>query len=186
MNMKNVKQDIKKGVGDLGDKLKMEKGQGYQALVGSVLQKSTMVKDILGMSDAMVEGIYGQAYRLYNNGKYREAVHLFRMLIMLNSIEPKYLMGLAACFHMLKEYQAAVDTYALCGFLDTGNPLPYFHASDCYLQMKDVPSAVVSLNLAIKRAQGKPEYKILHDRCVITVEGLNKQLEEMYKNRKKG
>lgn len=181
MNQKNIKQDIKKGIEDIGEELKEEKGKDYSDLIEKVLKKSLMVKDMLGMSDAMVEGIYSQAYRLYNNGKYREAVHLFRLLIMLNSTEPKYLMGLAACFHMLKEYKAAVETYALCSILDQENPLPSFHSSDCYLQIKDIPSAIVSLNLAVKRAKGKMEYKILHDRCVITLEGLNKQYQEMVK-----
>ncbi len=159
--MKNPKQGIKKAVENVGSELKARKEKDLKILSGNLFKRDYLMKDILGMSDNMVEGIYGQAYRLYNNGKYKDAAHLFRLLIMLNSTEPKYLMGLAACFHMMKEYKSATETYTLCAMLDGDNPLPHFHSSDCYLQMKDAGSAIISLTMAIKRTENKPEYNTL-------------------------
>ena len=42
---------------------------------------------------------------------------------MLNAMEPKYILGLAACFHMLKEYFNAIQTYTMCSALDLQNPI---------------------------------------------------------------
>jgi type III secretion system low calcium response chaperone LcrH/SycD len=180
--MKNTKQSIKKAVENVGSQLKDTKGADFEAMSRNLFKRDFLMKDALGMSDNMVEGIYGQAYRLYNNGKYKDAAHLFRLLVMLNSTESKYLMGLAACFHMMKEYKSATETYALCSMLDGNNPLPHFHASDCYLQMKDSGSAIISLTMAIKRAEGKPEFQILKDRAMLTLEALKKDLSEKFKN----
>jgi len=105
----------------------------------------------------MVEGIYGQAYRLYQTGRYNDASQLFRLLIMINSTDPKFTLGLGACMHMLKDYKAAAGIYALCAVIDPDNPLPHYHASDCFLQMNDKPSALIALELAVKKAAERPD-----------------------------
>ena len=133
-------------------------------------------KDLLKITDAQAEGIYAQAYRLYNTGKYKDACNLFRLLVMINSTEAKYALGMAACFHMQKEYKAAADMYMLCSILDPASPIPPFHASDCYIQMKDRVSALFSLELAVQKAGQKPEYKVLKDRALLTISTLKKEL----------
>ena len=115
--MKADQHQIKKATEEIGAHMDKQKGQ-TKSLMSKVVQRGTRPQDIMGLSDAMVEGIYGQAYRLYNTGKYRDASQLFRLLIMLNSTEPKYAMGFAACFHMLKEYKSAADAYALAALVD--------------------------------------------------------------------
>ncbi len=52
-------------------------------LYSKVVKQGGSFKDALGLSDAIVEGIYAQAYRLYNTGKYQEVTDLFRMLVIL-------------------------------------------------------------------------------------------------------
>lgn len=141
-------------------------------LSDKMLKGGMLPKDALGLSDALVEGIYAQAYRLYNTGKYSESIHLFRMLVMLNSTESKYILGLAACFHMLKEYQNAVQVYSMCAMLDPENPIPHYHASDCYVQMQDPLSAIISLNLAVQRAGEKPQYVKIKERALLTIDSL--------------
>ncbi len=66
-------------------------------------------------------------------------------------MEPSNTLGIAACFHMLKEYKNAVQAYMICAMLDPENPIPHFHASDCYVEMKDNLSAIISLDLAVQR-----------------------------------
>jgi len=135
-------------------------------------------KDYMDLSDETVEGIYAQAYRLYKNGQYKEASQLFRFLIMLNVGEPKYLLGLGACLQMLKEYLKAAEAYALCSAIDPSSPLPYYHASDCYLKMNDKVSAAANLELAAKHAGDRPEYATIKDRCLMGLENIKKELSE--------
>jgi type III secretion system low calcium response chaperone LcrH/SycD len=179
--MKSDRNQVKKGTEDLGAKISKEPvGKGleknYNKVAQNLIQKGFIPKDAMGLSDQMVEGIYGQAYRLYQTGRYNDASQLFRLLIMINSTEPKYAFGLAACFHMMKEYKNAAETYSICALIEPDSPVPHYHASDCYLQMKDNISALIALELAVKRAGQKPEFKALKDRAQLTIESLKKEL----------
>lgn len=174
--MKGEQQQIKKATGQIGTGIKENVTPQVKETVQRITRKGVSPKDAMGLTDAMVEGIYGQAYRLYNTGKYHDAAQLFRLLIMLNATEPKYVMGLAACFHLMKEYKSAVDTYAVLGVIDPENPISFYHSSDCYIQMGDTLSAVVALEMAIKRSGDKPEFKTLKDRAAMTVESLKSEI----------
>ena len=134
------------------------------------------MKDVLGLNEQMIEGIYGQAFRLYNTGKYKEASQLFRLLIVLNSSDPKYVMGLAACLHMMKEYMAAAELYTLCSFLDPRSPIPGYHASDCYIALGDRSSAIAVLEMAVARSNQRSEYSQLKDRALLTIASLQQEL----------
>lgn len=142
-----------------------------------ILEQGLSPKDAMGLSSQLLEGIYAQAYRLYNTGKYVEASHLFRMLILMDPSESKYVLGLAACFHMLKEYKNAIQTYTMCAILDASTPLPHYHSSDCFIQMKDYLSAIVCLELAIKCAGARPEYAKLKERAMLSLESIKQQLQ---------
>jgi type III secretion system low calcium response chaperone LcrH/SycD len=179
--MKGEQSQIKKATTKVGAELKQEKVKEVKAATENVVKKGLAPKDLMGMSDAMVEGVYGQAYRLYNTGKYKEASHLFRLLIMLNATESKYSMGLAACYHMLKAYESAVQVYAICALLDPENPIPHYHSSDCYIQMGDKVSAMIALKMAQERAGNKPQYATLKDRTALTIKSLQKEIEKINK-----
>lgn len=179
--MKGEQQQIKKAAEQLGSGVNDESAESLKAAMDKATRKGTSPKDALGLTDAMVEGVYGQAYRLYNTGKYKDAIKIFRLLLMINSTEPKYAMGLAACFHMLKDYKIAADTYSIVGVIDPESPISFYHASDCFLQMGDSVSALVALEMAIKRAGEKPEFRTLKDRAVLTAESLKKEVAKTQK-----
>lgn len=173
--MKNTRHAIKSAADQVGEHMKETRGEDYADLAAKAFKGNLSIKTLAGVSDEKEEAIYGQAYLLYNTGRYREAAEIFRVLITVNSTEPKYMVGLAACFHMLKEYDAAISTYMICTFLDPQNPLPHFHLSDCYLQLNDTLSAKVALKEAINRAGDKPQFKTLKERSEITLAGLEKE-----------
>lgn len=176
--MKSEQVKVNKASGNVARELKKETTQNFETVAGNIVEKGIVPAEALGLNDEMLEGIYGQAYRLYNTGKYQEAAQLFRLLIMVDSMEGKYSMGLAACYHMLKEYKNAVDAYTLCSIIDPDNPLPQYHASDCYIQMKDDLSAVIALELAIKRAGNQEQYRTLVDRSKMMVESLKQKIKK--------
>lgn len=172
--MKGEQEKIKKSVDALGAELEEEKKEKVDGASDKLTQSSFLPKDIMGVSDAMVEGIYGQAYRLYNTGKYKDAAQLFRTMVMLNPTEPRYAMGLAACSHMLKDYAYAIEQYTYASMIDPDNPVPAYHSSDCCIQQGDKISAIIALEMAIKRAGNKPEYAVLKDRATLTLQSLKK------------
>jgi type III secretion system low calcium response chaperone LcrH/SycD len=180
-NMKGsrgTKGQMKKEAMNLSGENKQEVENSFDELTEKIFRKGMLPKDAMGINSNMLEGIYAQAYRLYNTGKYIEAAHLFRMLILLSSTESKYVLGLAACLHMLKEYKNAIQTYTMCTVLDPQNPIPYYHSSDCFIQMKDYLSAMVCLELAVQKSANKPEYSKLKERALLSLESIKKQQNE--------
>ncbi len=177
--MGNITQDAaassKMKTGDATEDLQKRNKDLFQKATGMVVKEGSNVKDALGLTDAMIEGIYGQAYRLYNTGKFKDASQIFRMLIMLCPNDARFLMGLAACHHMAKDFLSAINTYTICSMLDGENPVPLYHASDCMIQIGDQASALIVLEMAVERAGDKPEYKTLKDRALLTVDSLKKE-----------
>lgn len=173
--MKGEKEQLKKAAESVGSNLKAAQPEAVKSAVQKATRKGGSPKDALGLTDAMIEGIYGQAYRLYNTGKYKEAGQIFRLLLMINAAEPKYSLGLAACFHMKKEFENAISAYTTCSFMDPESPIPYYHLADCYIQLEDIPSAIVALQTAVEKSGAKPEYKTLKDRAALMIEGMKKE-----------
>ncbi|MBA2726817.1 MAG: SycD/LcrH family type III secretion system chaperone [Parachlamydiaceae bacterium] len=176
--MEGSRHEVKKALAEMSKTLGTEMPKEFEAIADRVLKKGANPRDALGLSDQMIEGIYGQAYRLYNTGKYKDASDLFRLLIMLNPTEQKYTLGMAACYHMMKEYQAAGHLYTVCAMLDPLSPVPHYHASDCYLQLGDKVSALIALEMAIKRSGDKAEFQQLKDRATLTVNSLREEIEK--------
>lgn len=144
-----------------------------------MFKQGLTAKDAMKIDPAALENIYAQAYRLYNTGKYVEASHIFRLLVLMNAMEPKYMLGFAACFHMLKEYENAAHCYTLCSTIDSESPIPYYHVSDCYSHIGDKASSIISLEMAIERAGSKPEFAKLKERSQLTLKTLKKELKDL-------
>lgn len=169
-------REIQKGVEEMGEKMSAEISGQLKEVVGKVIEKGVAMRDVLGLQSEVTEGIYGQAFRLYNSGKYKEASQLFRLLVVLNGTEVKFAMGLAACFHMMKEYVTAAELYTVCGLLDPSSPVPYYHASDCYLAIGDKASAIIALEMAVSRSKEREAFAQLKDRATLTMTKLKEEL----------
>ncbi len=160
-------------------------GDAAYKISNNIFQKGMLPKDALGISNARIEAMYGQAYRLFNSGNYKEAMNLFNMLVFLNITDAKYTLGLAACLHKLKHYKLAADTYAKCSMLDPKSPVPFYQMALCYLELGDPLSAIVCLELAIKLCGEKNEYMELKGTCELTIHGLNQAAENQTKREMK-
>ena len=176
--MKSGEQEIKQAAATVGDVIAEKKQEEIAAAIKNVTRGPLSLQDNIGFSDAMVEGVYAQAYRLYNTGKYREAAQLFRTLIMIDPGASKFSMGLAACLHMAKDYAGAVKVYTLLNVIDAKNPVPFYHMSDCLIQMKDSLSALLMLKMAVKYAGEKPVYQVLKSRALLMIENLEKEIKD--------
>lgn len=177
--MKHGKEAMRNAADEAAQKFAKKKQEAFAKL--NSLEKFKTAQAGGGITDEGMEGLYSQAYLLYNTGKYKDGLQVFRLLALLNPMESKFIMGLAACFHMMKEYRSASSTYALVTILDPQNPVPCYHNSDCYIQMGDKISAMTALEMAVKRAGDKPEFSALKQRAIITLDALKKELEKLAK-----
>jgi type III secretion system low calcium response chaperone LcrH/SycD len=150
--------------------------KGGKAFFDNIFEKGMMPKDALGVQESDTEALYAQGYQLYNMGKYKDARSVFGSLMLIDPIDPRFLFGHAACSHMLEEYKVAADMYMHQAIVAPDDPIPYYHAADCYIKLGDLFSASVSLNLVIKRSGSEEKYKMIKERSEMTVKKIEEQL----------
>lgn len=155
--------------------------EALATIMDAVLKRGISPKVALKINDSTIEAIYSQAYNLYNQGKYKEASYIFRLLMLLDPTTAKHILGLAACMHRSKDYMNAANMYFLCAALDPTNPLPHYHSVDCYLQMEALPLAISSLETTIKVCGTQPQYAILKERAELLKSSLDQQQKEALK-----
>lgn len=141
---------------------------------GKVFNDKMPIRDAIDMDQASLDELYAQGFHLYNSGQYRDAIEIFQWLMMVDSNEVKYIFALAACFHSLKEYNKAISLYSLNSVLDKDNPIPHYHSADCFIQLADFSSAMLSLEIVLQRAGNKEQYRQLKERSVLVLNGLLK------------
>jgi len=168
-------EELAEIVGNVSESVGGEVKEALTAFVDAVFKKGVAPKDALGLTSAQMEGIYSQAYRLFNNGKYGEAKGLFRILVALDTLEPKYTMGLAACLHMQKEYELAIVMYLMSARQDPKNPIPMYHASDCFVKREEPIGAIWALKQVVDLCGDKEEYSIIKDRSLMTIKSLEEE-----------
>lgn len=130
--------------------------------------------EILGLKPEQMEGVYGQAYRLFNNGQYEQAKNIFRLLACLDSMEPKYTLGIAACAHMEKRFCSAAALYYAVNTIDPQNPVPLYHKSDCHMQLGEYENAERDLKKTIALCGEKEEFSVIKDRSQMTLKTIEK------------
>ncbi|WP_323117705.1 type III secretion system translocator chaperone SicA [Burkholderia alba] len=112
----------------------MEAEDMAAALLEAV-QNGATLKDLHGLSQNLMDGIYAFAYRFYEQGRLDDAEVFFRFLCIYDFYNAEYAMGLAAICQLKKEYAKAIDLYALAYSLSKDDYRPMFHTGQCHLQM---------------------------------------------------
>ncbi|ARZ02134.1 type III secretion system translocator chaperone SicA [Yersinia ruckeri] len=99
-------------------------------------------KDIHGIPESTMQGIYAYAYEFYHQGKLDEAETFFRFLSIYDFYNSDYVMGLAAVYQLKKRYDKATELYALAFMLAKDDYRPLFHAGQCNLMLKKTSAAL--------------------------------------------
>lgn len=107
------------------------------------IQQGATIKDIQGIPDSLMEGIYAFAYKFYNEGRLDDAEVFFRFLSIYDFYNSDYIMGLAAVYQLKKSYEKAIELYSLADALskkkDKQGKRDYkavFYAGQCNLMLK--------------------------------------------------
>lgn len=141
-------------------------------------------KASITIPETHAEALYSIAYSLYESGQYKKAADMFRLLVMMNTFEYKYVFGLAASLQKAEEYFFSATAYMMAATLDTSCPLPHFHSSECYMKMNDPASACIALSLAIDASGKQEKYAVLKERCILAKNKLSKMVKKMIKEEK--
>jgi type III secretion system low calcium response chaperone LcrH/SycD len=105
--------------------------------MAEVIQEAVMngitLKDMHGISDEMMEGLYAYAHDFYGKGRLDEAETFFRFLCLYDFYNTDYIMGLAAVCQMKKQYAKAIGLYAVAFGLSKNDYRPMFFTGQCHL-----------------------------------------------------
>jgi len=105
-----------------------------------------------------VKSLYAFAYRFYQNGKYDQAAHFFRLLTVLEPGEKKNWMGLGASLQMDKKFESALEVYGYAALQDENDPYVHFHAAECFFALKKRDKGQEALNSVTIVAGKKKKY----------------------------
>ena len=135
----------------------------------------------LRANDAKLEEFYMIGYNNYKAGRFKEAAPFFHILIYARPKEAKFMMAIAACYHMMKDYQQATGWYTLTTFLDPKDPRPYYHIADCWLKVGEPMAAFLALETGMDVAAKSEKYNSLRDR----MSAMHSNLEHEFDEKKK-
>ncbi|NGX54957.1 MAG: Chaperone protein IpgC [Chlamydiae bacterium] len=130
------------------------------------------LRETLGLTDGLLEEIYSLAYGYYNQGKYKESLTLFNILVGTDLGTYKYVLGLAATYHQMKDYDRAIVCFFLALNTEPNNPIPAFYIADSFMKIDAPEQALYFLDHVIKM-EGT-EHESLKEKCKL----LKKSLEE--------
>ena len=98
-----------------------------------VLQGKETVYQARGIERQAMDSLYGVARSFYQNGKYEDAVRIFRQLCFYDHNNAHYWIGLGYGLKMLKEYKEAMTVLSfVLSYLDSGDK-----TAEVYLQLAE-------------------------------------------------
>lgn len=118
------------------------------------------------LEDLNLEQLYTHAHTLYNAFQAEEATQAFGLLIAMDPFSPIFWMGLGASRQMNKEFEKALQAYALASLLDDQDPSPHYHAAQSYLALQNEQEALKALNLAEALIQQNPTHNSMQEGIV--------------------
>jgi type III secretion system low calcium response chaperone LcrH/SycD len=152
-----------------------------EAIVQLYTEDNKMPKDVQGYTPKMMETIYNYGYRLFQSGKYRQALDFFKFLFRKDFSSYRYCFQIAACYHYLKDYNNACAYYRIAGDLAPHHPVPHFHLADCWIHLGLPRSALLAFKEAIRLTGNTPQYKKLKERAILEYDNLEKELKTKQK-----
>ena len=115
--------------------------QKLQELVVECLVDGIPLSAVKGFDDDEIEAVYNVAYNLYQQRQYGKAEQLFTFLTVHEHTDSRFSLGLGGCYQLAEKYQQAITAYSCAALVDATNPMPAFHACECYMALADWENA---------------------------------------------
>lgn len=168
-------EEMNSAINMIGDETAKEIGPAIEIISNNIFEKNMLPMDAMGLDHNTVESMYIQAVHFYNTAQYAESARAFHALLILQPAESKFYIGLGACHQMLGDYQNAITAYGAVGIYDPENPVPHYHASDCYAKQDLIAAAIAELEIAIELCGSQAQYAMMKDRSVLTIQSLKEK-----------
>jgi len=111
-----------------------------------------------GLTQEHLDVLFETAYNLYSEKKYKEALSVFARITIWNHFDKRGWIGSGVCWQLLHRYNNAIDCYSCASLIDIKDPLPIFHAIECYIALKMYSDAHSALDVIKTLIKDKPEF----------------------------
>lgn len=137
------------------------------------VEEGKTFQEILGYSSETMDKFYDAAHHLFQKQQYEEAADAFVFLTTLNPKVHSYWLGLGMSEQLIEEHDSALLAYGMAILTNMENPLPHYHSASCYHALQDRNSAIISLELAIRQAEGREEFSLIKEKAEALLNKLN-------------
>ncbi|MGA8163516.1 MAG: SycD/LcrH family type III secretion system chaperone [Waddliaceae bacterium] len=139
------------------------------------MEEGKTFQEIIGYTTEAMEKFYRIARKLFEQQEYRRSADAFIFMTTLNPMVHSYWLGLGMSEHLDGDYQGALLAYAMAILTNVENPIPHYHSASCYQALGDDESAMGSLEIVIRCAEGKEEHIGLKEQAVKIKEALKRK-----------
>ncbi|ATP29020.1 type III secretion system translocator chaperone SicA [Chromobacterium violaceum] len=153
----------------------------FAEMVWEAVSGGATLKDVHGIPQDMMEGLYAHAYDFYHKGRLDEAETFFRFLCIYDFYNPDYIMGLAAVCQLKKQFQKAVDLYAVAFALSKNDYRPVFFTGQCQLFMRKAAKARQCFELVCEQSRDES----LRDKAQVYLDSLQEAEAEQSRQQEK-
>ena len=165
---------VEKNKGTLSDKEQADQ----RKMLEHILIEGKVPADAMGINKDTIEMIYNEGGRLYNNGKYQDALGFFRLIDLVLPNIPKFAFAIGACYQMLGKNRESIAWYLKCAYFDKESPIPYYHMADCLFKLKNYGAALGALASVLQRAGDDPKYEKICGKTKLMMEDAKKRMNE--------
>jgi len=99
------------------------------------------LKDVQGISDEHMNGLYAFAFQFYEQGRLDDAEKFFHFLCIYDLNNSHYWMGLAAVHQLKQNHQKAIDLYAIAFAQGKNDYRPMLYTGQLHLALVNVAQA---------------------------------------------
>ncbi len=138
-----------------------------------ILIEDMSPKNALGFTEEKIEEMYDYSYRLFQGGKFNQALAICHVLNRLDSTDTRFIFAMAACCHHMQNYPEAIGYYLLYEALDPTNPFPYYHLYDCFLKSGKTALALDILKIAYQLVEKDSQYTDLKGKIEMEMRQFN-------------
>ncbi|MGF0236995.1 type III secretion system translocator chaperone SicA [Rhodococcus sp. IEGM1300] len=122
-----------------------------QQMVDAVLAGAPL-KDVQGLSDEHMDGLYAFAFQFYEEGRLDDAEKFFHFLCIYDFYNSHYWMGLAAVHQLKQNHQKAIDLYAIAFAQGSNDYRPMFYTGQCQLALGKLDKARLCFKYVTEQA----------------------------------
>jgi len=167
---------IKSSLAEVSKGYSLQEKAKCEELMTKIVEQEMAPKDAMGLNETFLDEIYEMASNFFKAGKYEKAEGMYRILMILEPLEPRYPMAVATCLHRLKKYVEAIQYYSLTSVIDENDPLPYYYSSDCFYKFGQIAESAFVLKIMLQKLSDHPEYAKLKARAEESLKSLEDEM----------